>query len=186
MRQHPAHESTEVDPTSMVEAEREKPAAPATAGGQPGKKPRNRGEHNDALPSTPSPASGSLDDVFRALEAQRQASQGRLSELDRERQRVAGELERITAAIAALKGSPGKAPRMGAPSAAGQAYTTAEVGTILAEELKAGPLSEVELKTRLEARAKAAGRNRSGLHLRLRDALKDPRFTQAGGKWNLA
>lgn len=125
-----------------------------------------------------------LASVVRTLEAEREAVEAQLAELDQQKQVLRRQVKRIAAAIAALKGKPEKPAAKGGGKAA---YTTAEVagmvGELLAEEES---LSEKDLFARLKEAAGKAGRNRSGLHLRIKDALKDARFRQAADRWSLA
>ena len=142
MAQHPAHGTSEVDPTFMVDAE------------------------------------------VAALRSKQQAVEAKLAEVRQQEHALAEQLERLAAALAALTGKSGKP----SPKASGKtAYTTAEVAELVAAILKRdGPLAEAELKAKLDEQAQRGGRNRSGLHLRLKDALKNQRFAATDNGWKLA
>jgi hypothetical protein len=173
----------------MVEAERERPAT------------RARQHPAPVLEAAPPEVVAlepirteetALNDVLRTLEAQRQAAQARLAALQAQEQALLTTIKRITAALAALKGGRARAASTPAdkPAAGGggtPGYTREEVLPLLVSLLKKdSPLSEADLKARLSASAQQAGRSRTGLHLRVRDALKDARFQQSEQGWRLA
>jgi septal ring factor EnvC (AmiA/AmiB activator) len=116
-----------------------------------------------------------IQEAIAKLKKTKEELEKRLAEIEREGQEIMAQKERLDTALRALTGEKGK--KAGRNHKNGGGYKRDEVVDLVAELLKRdSPQSEKALQERVFEKAKIAGRSRSGLHLRVKEAIKDGRF----------
>ncbi len=118
-----------------------------------------------------------IRELVEQLRNEQSVLSGQVKELERSLREKKAELKQVSGALRELNGRKPRKP-------AGQGGVTTEVVAGLIEEaLAGGPLTSEELKQAVEARLN--GQPRTGLHLRLKDALESERFRLRDGRWEL-
>ena len=114
-------------------------------------------------------------EVSRSLRRAKNSAERRLAEIENERREIKASVKSFDAALRALS----KNEDRGESTPSKTAVTTEEVVEILTEILHGKSGVSIGELTRLVGEKLASdGRSRSGLKLRLTQALKDPRFTE--------
>lgn len=108
-------------------------------------------------------------DQLRAEEARIQSD---VERLHHEAKAAEAQLRQVRGALAALKEKPQSKSGPTKPAATKEEVVQTMVALLQAK----GPLRQGDLKRFIEQRVAAAGKSRSGLALRFREALNDPRF----------
>ena len=96
---------------------------------------------------------------------------------------LASELHRIEKAVSTLLG---ERKTRTTTTSSGDSLSDEEAVLFVERILKAtGPLKEPELTQKLNELAEMEGRSRQGLHFLFKKAIKDPRFSWNGARWQL-
>ena len=115
-----------------------------------------------------------LSDARRSLQKAKESAQSRLVELDQERREIRTSLKSLDAALKALGNSEQIVTHQKNPAA-----TTSEVVELTIEVLNSyGSQSTARLIELIGEKLAQRGKSRSGLSLRLKQALRDPRFIE--------
>lgn len=136
----------------------------------------------------------SLKDVVEELKSRLNELEEKLntlrSEYEKKAKSVKSEIERIRAGLAGLTGQKGgKGRSRKKRESNGQSgYTTEETTSVLEGILRGSekPQTDEKLNELVYERAQREGRSRQGLHLRVKQALKDTRFSRVGERWQLS
>lgn len=111
-------------------------------------------------------------DARRSLQKAKESAQSHLVELDKERREIRTSLKSLDAALKALRGSEPIATHQKKPAA-----TTSEVVELTIEVLSSGGSQSTDrLMELIGEKLALCGKSRSGLKLRVQQALRDPRF----------
>ncbi len=117
------------------------------------------------------------EELLEQLRAEEQRLQREQSDADTRRQQIRKELTQVRAAVRALEGK----TRRKQPAAK---ISDAELTSIIETALRGRLLSEQALKDAIDERLPDQV-SRRGLHLKIKAALKDPRFTKHGDGYRL-